>query len=148
LDELERFQTEWKEGPLSSAKKLERLKAFFRAAHIRRWIDEDPAAAMQDPKVTQRPTLPFTREEMTRILAATSIYPDKSGKTGRPNALRLRVLPATPFFWIADWRRSKPPHGDARWEQAFSIHIENGLPRVLRFASLRSGGLAVDATLE
>jgi integrase len=42
--------------------------------------------------VTLRPTLPFTREEMTKILAATSIYPDKSGKTGRPNALRLRAF--------------------------------------------------------
>jgi integrase/recombinase XerD len=29
---------------------------------------------------------------MTKILAATSIYPDKSGKTGRPNALRLRAF--------------------------------------------------------
>jgi integrase/recombinase XerD len=92
LDELERFQSEWQEGPLSSAKKLERLKSLFRAAHIRRWIDEDPAAAMQGPKVTLRPTLPFTREEMSRILAVTSICPDKSGKMGRPNAVRLRAF--------------------------------------------------------
>lgn len=29
---------------------------------------------------------------MTRILAATSMYPDESGKTGRPNAVRLRAF--------------------------------------------------------
>jgi integrase/recombinase XerD len=92
MDVLEQFQSEWKEGFLSCAKKLERLKSFFRAAHIRRWIDEDPASAMQGPKVTLRPTLPFTREEMAKILAATSIYPDKTGKTGRPNAMRLRAF--------------------------------------------------------
>ena len=92
LDALETFQSEWKLGQLSSAKKLERLKAFFRAAHIRRWIDEDPASAMQGPKVVLRPTLPFTREEMSRILAATAEYPDKSGKMGRANAVRLRAF--------------------------------------------------------
>src|SRR6201998_71311 len=92
LDRLEQFQTEWKEGPLSSAKKLERLKAFFRAAHIRRWVDADLASPMQGPKVHLRPTLPFSRDEASRILAATSIYPNKAGKLGRPNAIRLRAF--------------------------------------------------------
>lgn len=93
LDVLEQFQAGWKEGSaISRDKKLERLKAFFRAAHIRHWVDEDPAAPMQGPKAILRPTLPFTREEMARILAATTAYPDKSGKLGRPNAIRLRAF--------------------------------------------------------
>lgn len=92
LDVLEDFQAEWKEGPLSRSKKLERLKAFFRAAQIRRWIDDDPAAALQAPIVRPRPTLPFTREEFQRIIAATKIYPDKAGKCGRDNAVRLRAF--------------------------------------------------------
>jgi len=92
LDILEQFQSEWKEGPLSCSKKLERLKAFFRAAQIRRWIAEDPAASMQGPKLRPRPTLPFTRDEMKRILAAIEVYPDKTGKTGQPNARRLRAF--------------------------------------------------------
>jgi len=92
LDLLEQFQTEWKEGPLSSAKKLERLKAFFRAAHIRRWVDEDPASPMQGPKVHLRPTLPFGRDEVSKILAVINIYPDKAGKLGRPNGIRLRAF--------------------------------------------------------
>jgi len=81
LDVLEQFQAEWKEGPLSSAKKLERLKAFFRAAHIRRWVDEDPASAMQGPKVRLRPTLPFTQEEMAKLLAAITpiLWPKPCG---------------------------------------------------------------------
>ena len=33
---------------------------------------ENPAAAIKNPKVTQRPTLPFSHEEMIRILAAAS----------------------------------------------------------------------------
>ena len=36
LDRLEAFQSEWHEGALACSKKMERLKAFFRAAFIRR----------------------------------------------------------------------------------------------------------------
>jgi integrase/recombinase XerD len=92
LDLLEEFQSGWKLGPLSASKQLERLKAFFRAAQIHRWIDEDPAAAVQGPKFRPRPTLPFTCDEMKRILAATELYPDKTGKCGQANAGRLRAF--------------------------------------------------------
>jgi hypothetical protein len=70
LDVLETFQAEWHEGAVASLKKLERVKAFFRAALIRRWIEDNPTAAMRGPKLRARPTLPFTREEMASILAA------------------------------------------------------------------------------
>jgi site-specific recombinase XerD len=92
LDVLETLQSEWQEGAISCMKKLERLKSFFRAALIRRWVDENPAGAMRGPKIRPRPTLPFTREEMGKILAAVEHYPDKSGRTGRANALRLRAF--------------------------------------------------------
>jgi integrase/recombinase XerD len=92
LDVLELFQAEWEEGPLTRLKKLERLKAFFRAAQVRRWIDENPAAHLRGPKVRLRPTMPFTQEEIQRILDATNVYPDKSKKIGRPNSLRLRAF--------------------------------------------------------
>jgi integrase len=92
LDVLEAFQAEWSEGALASLKKLERLKAFFRAAFVRRWVDDNPAVHLRGPKVRARPTLPFTQEEMAIILAAVERYPDKSGKTGRPNAARLRAF--------------------------------------------------------
>ena len=92
LDVLEVFQAGWTEGALSRLKKLERLKAFFRAAHVRRWIEDNPAVHLRGPKVKPRPTLPFTQEEMQRILDAINAYPDKSGKTGRSNALRLRAF--------------------------------------------------------
>jgi integrase/recombinase XerD len=91
LNILEEFQAEWHEGALASSKKMERLKAFFKAAFVRRWIDDNPAASLRGPKPRPRPTLPFTQGEMTQILAAIERYPDKSGKTGRTNAIRLRA---------------------------------------------------------
>jgi len=63
-----------------------------RALSTRRWIDEDPTAAMQGPKYRQQPTLPFTREEMETILATVERYPDKSGRFGLTNSVRLRAF--------------------------------------------------------
>ena len=41
------------------------------------------------PKVSLRPTMPFTREEMIRILAALDFYAETAGKA---NAQRLRAF--------------------------------------------------------
>ena len=60
----------WTEGPRTSLKKLERLRAFMRFSEKRKWIDGNPATELKAPKVPSKPTMPFTREEMIRILAA------------------------------------------------------------------------------
>lgn len=95
LDVLEMFQSEWREGPVTRSKKLERLKAFFRSATARAGIDDNPALLLKGPKLEPNPTPPFTKAEMNRILAAIEQYPDKSGRFGRPNALRLRAFVLT-----------------------------------------------------
>jgi integrase/recombinase XerD len=92
LELLEAFQAEGTEGPLTGLRKLGRVRAFFRFAYERRWIDTNPAQLLRGPKVRPRPTLPFTPEEMATILSGVERYPDKSGNTGRPNALRLRAF--------------------------------------------------------
>ena len=90
LDTLATFRATWKEGPRTSLKKLaERLRAFMRFAEKRKWIDDNPAIELKAPKVPNKPTMPFTREEMTRILAALHLY-GKSG--GIRNAQRLRAF--------------------------------------------------------
>jgi site-specific recombinase XerD len=42
----------------------------MRFAEKRKWIDDNPAIELKAPKVPNKPTMPFTREEMIRILAA------------------------------------------------------------------------------
>jgi len=89
LDTLAMFRSAWKDGPRSSLKKLERLRAFLRFAEKRKWIDHNPAAELKAPKVPNKPTMPFTREEMIRILTALGPY----GKSaGIRNAQRLRAF--------------------------------------------------------
>jgi integrase/recombinase XerD len=95
LEVLELFQSEWREGAVTRSKKLERLKAFFRSATARAGIDDNPAPLLKGPKLEPNPTRPFTKAEMKRILAAIERYPDKSGRFGRPNALRLRAFVLT-----------------------------------------------------
>jgi integrase/recombinase XerD len=89
LDTLATFRATWTEGPRTSLKKLERLRAFMRFAEKRKWIDDNPATELKAPKVPNKPTMPFTREEMIRTLAALEPY---SKSAGARNAQRLRAF--------------------------------------------------------
>lgn len=89
LQTLDEFRTDWKDGPRSSLKKLERLRAFLRFCERRKWIDSNPALDLKAPRIANRPTLPFTREEMLKILAALDKYAENAGIAG---AQRLRAF--------------------------------------------------------
>jgi site-specific recombinase XerD len=89
LETLDTFRSEWKDGPRSSLKKLERLRAFLRFCERRKWIDENPATDLKAPKIQNRPTMPFTQAEMVKVLAAFDKY---SKRAGRANAQRLRAF--------------------------------------------------------
>jgi len=92
VDAMTRFRGEWKDGPRASQKQLERLRAFFRFCQRRKWITENPASELKAPKITTSPTLPFTHEEMVKILAATEAYQLKAAHNAKLNAIRLRSL--------------------------------------------------------
>lgn len=91
-DALTRFRLEWKDGPRASQKKLERLRAFFRFAQKRRWIAENPASELKSPKITVSPTLPFTHDEMVKILTAAQAYRESARNDGKLHAIRLHSL--------------------------------------------------------
>jgi integrase/recombinase XerD len=92
LEVTGRFRATWKDGPRSSAKKLERLRAFFRFAQKRKWASENPASELKSPRTSVCPTLPFSREEMVKILAAVDEYAAEMPSTGKDNARRIRGL--------------------------------------------------------
>src|SRR6266850_2502077 len=92
LPTLSEFRATWHESPLTRSKKLERLRSFFRFAQESDWVDENPARKLKGPKVPVRPTLPFTQEEMIRILGALDPYIDRTAPRGKDNARRLRSL--------------------------------------------------------
>ncbi len=92
LKTVRSFRESWADKGISAQKKLERFRAFFRFAHDSGWVAENPATKLKSPEVRQPPTMPFTREEMIRILAACDQYPDTYGRTGQPNAKRLKAF--------------------------------------------------------
>ncbi|OLC97693.1 MAG: hypothetical protein DMG35_15875 [Acidobacteria bacterium] len=92
LDVLSKFRATWKDGPRTAGKKLERLRAFFRFAQKRKWVPDNLASDLRAPKVFLCPTMPFTREEMLRILAAIDKYRCEFSNRGAENARRIRAL--------------------------------------------------------
>ena len=89
---LTAFRVEWKNGPLSALKKLQHLRTFFGFCVRRHWTAENPASGLKPPKVVQRPTLPFTHDEMVKILAAADKYGARAAHNARLNAVRIRSL--------------------------------------------------------
>ncbi len=92
VDALRGFRSTWALGNLSALKALESLRAFFRFCWESGWIPNNPAGKLKAPKITDSPTLPFTREEFLKILRGCDLYPDEYGRTGQGNARRLRAL--------------------------------------------------------
>lgn len=72
LDVLTKFRLSWKDSPLTASKKLQRLRSIFKFAMRRKWISENPALELDAPKLKPAPTLPFSNEEMEKILRAAT----------------------------------------------------------------------------
>lgn len=90
---LTEFRADWKgTSALAGAKKLERLKSFFRFCVEQRWLRENPAKALRNPKVVINPTLPFTEGEMQAIRTAALKRIDSVRADGRDGARRLHAL--------------------------------------------------------
>jgi integrase len=93
LTELTRFRGQWKDGPLSGGKKLERLRAVGRFFVDRGWWSENLALRLKRPKIIKdAPTMPYTRDEMSALLSACRQYTDWHGHAGQENACRLRAF--------------------------------------------------------
>ena len=64
------FRLSWKDGALSTSKKLERLRGIMKFAAEREWLTKNPALSLKAPQIKSNPTLPFTSDEMVKIMEA------------------------------------------------------------------------------
>lgn len=92
LETLSRFRATWKDGPRTAAKKLERLRAFFRFTAERRWSETNPAALLRPPRITLRPTMPLEHGDLVKILTACEKREVEVQAPGHRNAQRLKSL--------------------------------------------------------
>ena len=70
VDRLRACRHGWTYSPLSAAKRLEYLRAFCRFCVDSGWMERNPASALKTTKVSHRPTLPYSDEEVDRLLEA------------------------------------------------------------------------------
>jgi site-specific recombinase XerD len=90
VEDLAQYRESWKLAPISSQKKIERMRSFFKFCGERGWSEKNPAKFVRSPKAGFSPTLPFTDEEMSKILAGVDKYPDRP--KGRRDQLRAFIL--------------------------------------------------------
>jgi site-specific recombinase XerD len=80
------FRNSWTTySPRTAGKHIERLKRFFSWCAENGWLDDSPAKPLKSPKVGETDVVPFSEEEIEKILKACKEY------TG-PNKERLVVL--------------------------------------------------------
>lgn len=89
---LRQFRVSWEDQNLAALKKLERLRQFFRFAVSNGWLESNPTTDLKNPKVTMRPTLPFTPEEVLKILGAVESYKADPQGLSTVNSVRFRAL--------------------------------------------------------
>jgi integrase/recombinase XerD len=92
LPQLTRFRGQWKDGGIAGGKKLERFRAFGRFVVDQGWWTENLVLKLKRPKVTDPPTMPFTRDEIAALLSGCEKFIDWRGKTDQENVRRLRAF--------------------------------------------------------
>ena len=93
LERIAEFRNSWNELILAAVKKLERLRQLFQFWLERGWIEKNYAKQLGNPQVRRVPTLPSTKEEMARILAACERWGTHcQGERGKVNPPRIRAL--------------------------------------------------------
>lgn len=98
LQALRAFRVSWECSSITSLKRLQHLRAFFRFLVSNGWIAENPASKLRPPTVRNAPTLPLTRDEVGSIVAACEIQGEKCRGpfyTKSENVCRLRAFVLT-----------------------------------------------------
>jgi site-specific recombinase XerD len=90
VEDLAKYREEWKLAPISSQKKIERMRSFFKFCAERKWTDENPAKILKAPKLKFSPTLPFSDDDILKVRQAIEVYPDRP--KGRREQVRAFVL--------------------------------------------------------
>jgi integrase/recombinase XerD len=85
------YRTSWTWAASTASRRVERLRTFFAFCVESEWIDKNPAKSLKAPVVKDKPTLPFTDEEVTRVLAACDQL-ITHGSYGLENRARVRAF--------------------------------------------------------
>jgi integrase len=89
VDQVRDFRNTWKLNSLSASKTLERLRSFFKFCMDSEWIEKNPARSIKSGKVEEPDVLPFSDQEIAKILKACDRF---NGNGQRIKALTQLML--------------------------------------------------------
>lgn len=92
VQDLRDYRERWELSPISSRKKLERLRTFFRFCQDSGWTRDNPARTLKAPAGKPQPTLPFSSEEIEKILWAIDLFPNDRGRHAGSHRDRIRAF--------------------------------------------------------
>lgn len=70
LERLREYRETWSCAAVTSARRIDRLRTFFRFCVDSGWLTRNPAKALKAPPMRSRPRMPFTADELTAMLFA------------------------------------------------------------------------------
>jgi site-specific recombinase XerD len=74
VDDLAKFQESWRVAPITGQKQLERLRSFYKFCMSRKWIDENPARALDMPPIKAVAVKPYETSELEKITWALDLF--------------------------------------------------------------------------
>jgi site-specific recombinase XerD len=92
LPSLLQLRASWKCAPTTALSRLEKLRTLFRFAHDNGWVTENLARRLKAPRVDQAPTMPFTADEVSKLLTIATAAIDKANGYTVNNCRRTRAL--------------------------------------------------------
>jgi integrase len=97
--QVREFRSSWTTwSPRTSSKHIERLKRFFRWCQENGWLKDSPAKPLKSPKVGETDVVPFTEDEVEKILKACKAYKGRN----KPRLLVLTELMLATGLAIGD----------------------------------------------
>ena len=91
FERLVKFKTSWTFSAVTAAKRLELLKSFVGFCVAAGWLEKNYAERFKAPEMDEPPTLPYTDEEMGRIVAACEKY-SHHGDHGHNRPARIKTF--------------------------------------------------------
>jgi integrase/recombinase XerD len=91
-DEIRAMRKDWKLAAITAQKRMEMVKKFFSFCVDSEWIEKSPAKLVKMPPAIYEPTLPFSDEEMEKILWAADSIREAHPKIPKETPKKLKAL--------------------------------------------------------
>ena len=92
IDDVRKMRETWMLAPVTMQKRLEMVRKFFTFCVDSDWIEKNPAKKVKAPQANYDPTLPFTEEEMEKILCAAESIRVAHPKIPKGTEIKLKGL--------------------------------------------------------